>query len=241
MNKKRILLSVPVRQRKNIFELYLKALNNLIIPNNFEITKYFYLHNSPELKTCLQKNQYEEITTSEEYKIDENTHYWNNLNLRIVAEIKNKIILKAIKEEFDYVFMVDSDLILHSKTLEGLINANKDIISNIFWTKWSKNDIESLPNCWDFDHYSFLPETLKQLKKPGIYKTGMTGASILIKTDVFKNKVNYNPIKNLSFWGEDRSFCIRAICAGYQIWVDTNYPSKHLYRESDVEEYLKNE
>src|SRR5690606_16148011 len=47
--------------------------------------------------------------------------------------------------------------------------------------------------------------------------------------------VSFSEIKNLSFWGEDRHFCIRAAALGLSLYVDTNYPAYHIYRESDLE------
>src|SRR5690606_16569030 len=41
--------------------------------------------------------------------------------------------------------------------------------------------------------------------------------------------------KNISFWGEDRHFCIRAQALGFDLFVDTNYPAFHIYREDDLQ------
>jgi hypothetical protein len=68
----------------------------------------------------------------------------------------------------------------------------------------------------------------------GLYQCGGTGACILVKTDVYKSGVNYSPIYNISFWGEDRAFSIRAACAGYKLYIDTHYPCIHLYNDKIV-------
>jgi hypothetical protein len=46
--------------------------------------------------------------------------------------------------------------------------------------------------------------------------------------------VSFAEIKNLSFWGEDRHFCIRAAALGFSLYVDTHFPAYHIYRESEL-------
>jgi hypothetical protein len=60
------------------------------------------------------------------------------------------------------------------------------------------------------------------------------GACTLISVPALKAGLNFLPINNVSFWGEDRWFCIRAEALGFPLYIDTHYPAKHLYRESDA-------
>jgi len=48
-----------------------------------------------------------------------------------VIYMKNELI-KLAQKGYDYIFFVDSDLILEKDTLERLLEANKDIISQTF-------------------------------------------------------------------------------------------------------------
>ncbi len=237
-NKKiNVLIASPVRQKEEIFKLFMEGLNNLEIPDNVNIHRLFIFNNCGELKKHIKsKDISQEINTNNTYKIDEKTHYWKNENLSYITSIKNSVFEGFINgsiQNIDYIFWVDSDLILHPKTLLSLLAEEKDIISEIFWTKWQP-DSPSLPNAWDLDHYSFFPETIEMYKKQGVYKCGGTGACILINKKVIEAGVNYNPIQNISFWGEDRAFSIRAVVAGFEIFIDTKYPAFHIYRDSDL-------
>ena len=83
---------------------------------------------------------------------------------------------------------------------------------------------------------------LEQLKKPGVYEVGGLGACTLISKPALQRPVSFKKIKNISFWGEDRHFCIRASAMGLSLFVDTHYPAYHIYRESDlsgVDEFKK--
>ena len=84
-------------------------------------------------------------------------------------------------------------------------------------------------------HQTFLNE----MNTPGVYGVGGLGACTLIKRNVLEAGVNFSKISNLSFWGEDRHFCIRAIVLGFPLHVDTHLPAYHIYRSSDIEGALE--
>ena len=86
-------------------------------------------------------------------------------------------------------------------------------------------------------------EFINMLRKPGTYEVGGLGACTLISRDSLLKGVNFNRVHNVSFWGEDRHFCIRAAVLEIPLHVDTYYPAYHIYRPSDlagVEEYKQN-
>ncbi|WP_328130652.1 hypothetical protein [Peribacillus frigoritolerans] len=72
---------------------------------------------------------------------------------------------------------------------------------------------------------------IRQMRTPGVHKVGGLGACTLISQKALKAGVNFNRIENLSFWGEDRHFCIRAAALGISMYVDTHLPAYHIYRE----------
>ena len=72
-----------------------------------------------------------------------------------------------------------------------------------------------------------------------VFALGMTGACTLVKRKVFEAGVDYTQIPNVrkSLRGEDRHFCVRAACAGFEMWVDTHCPAVHLYTREEFENY----
>jgi hypothetical protein len=233
----KVLISAPVKQDIAIFKAYLKHLDELIIPEGVTVDRLFCLNNCPELKQFLKPTEYIEYNSDNGYSADEFTHNWTEKGINDVAEMKNTLSFLAVKADYDYIFFVDSDLILHPNTLQALLQADKDIIAEVFWTKWTPQS-EPQPNAWDFDHYGFV-NGFERYKQGGVMLTGGTGACMLIKTDVFMQGVNYNPVYNVSYThnGEDRAFCVRAAARDFAIWIDTNYPCRHLYRQSEYEQY----
>lgn len=243
---KKILICAPVHEKEHIFIEYLKSLRSLEIPKDHEVTKMFILHNCEHLGRHVNKDLneiYQVLNDKVNYVKDDRTHQWQDENFKTVVKIKNYLINAMLSNGFDYIFYVDSDLILHSKTLTQLLSTDKDMVSNIFWTNWDKDNAKQgeLPNCWMYNDYGFSADDLKTWKSKGTYKVGMTGACTLIKRKVLENPVvNWNPVYNVPFtlW-EDRAFCIRVACLGFEIWTDTHYPALHLYREELYKEYMK--
>lgn len=234
----RILIGAPVRQDHTTFYKYLKAIDKLDI-DGLEVDCFFIFHNSPRLVRFMKQGTtktlctFTTFTTKNDYLRDEKTHHWTNENLSDVILMKNHLLNYAKKLEYDYFFLVDSDIILQPQTLKQLISRKKDIIAEVFWTRWSPNEPE-MPNAWQADFYSFAKnEEWEDWKQEGLFQVGMTGACILISKNVIQAGVNYTPIYNVShsIW-EDRAFCIRAACAGFDIWLDTNCPPLHLYRQT---------
>lgn len=265
MNKKRVLVGSPVYQKPKILEVFLKSLKKL--SNDNIAIDYIFVDDNVDEKSSQLLAEFEREESKvmiingkkqDVYVCNEDTHYWDNDLMLKVAIYKNNIINCAIEEDYDYLFFVDSDLVLHPNLIEHLKNVNKDIVSEIFWTQWH-NDRPLEPNVWLFDEYDLIPKKLgekltekemnlrynrflNQLKIPGVYEVGGLGACTLISRDALIAGVSFQPIKNLTIPGEDRFFCIRAAVLGIDLFVDTHYPAYHIYREKDldgVENYIK--
>ena len=246
---KKILITAPVHQDIPIFKEYLWSLNRLEIPENYEVHKYFYLHNCEELKKFLKHDEYEIFKDNVKIENNEKTHIWKKENFSAVSQMRTKALEYARKNNFDYIFSVDSDVILHKNTLIELLNSNKEVISNIYWTAWSNDNLENImPNCYDGRKKNgniFYYTDFKEYNNPGIYPTNITGAAILISSKIFNNElINYYPIEMLStsYW-EDLAFYTRCKCIypNLQFYINTKYPAKHLYRENDYKKWIKEE
>ncbi|UZQ83487.1 glycosyltransferase [Thermoanaerobacter sp. RKWS2] len=260
---KKVLIGTTVRQKPEILKEYLLSLKNLK-KQNLKVDYCFVDDNvDPVSKSLLKEFKDNDsiiyILDSKkadiEYIKDSNTHYWNEELVWKVAENKNMILNMAKDKGYDFVFFVDSDIVLHPNTLEHLVSLNKDIISEIFWTKWKKNLIE-LPQVWLSDQYNLfyknreenvtnetisrqINEFLNLLKVPGVYKVGGVGACVLISRKAILQGVSYDKIYNISLWGEDRHFSIRAVVLGFELYVDTHFPAFHIYRDEDLKRLEK--
>ena len=267
---KKILIGTPVRQKANILKEFLDSLERL---NTSDLSVHYYFvddndskDSSNLLKKFAQNNQNVIVKPSTEFTIKDNTDYvcndthnWKKGLIEKIIVYKDAIIEEALNQNFDYLFFVDSDIVLNSDTIKHLMSLNKDIVSNVFWTAWKPGD-EISPQVWLQDESNYFIRNwdveytkeekkqmkidfVEQLKVPGLYEVGGLGACTLISKKAIKAGVSFKLIDNVSFWGEDRHFCIRAAALGFKLYVDTVMPAYHIYREeylSGVKDYIKN-
>lgn len=251
----RILLASPVRQKENVLVQFLQSLNLL---DRTDVELDFAFVDDQNEHDLLNRFSTERTNVrifpgspEDSYVCDEAAHYWKENLIWKIADYKDRFIKLALEEGYDYLFLVDSDLYLQPQTLKHLITLKKDIVSEVFWTKW-QHDTFPLPQVWVKGHYDMYSsqrgetlnqeeinkrtlEFLKMLYVPGTYKVGMLGACTLISRNALSLGISFRQIYNLDLWGEDRHFCVRAAALNLELYADTHYAPYHIYRESELE------
>lgn len=268
---RKILIGSPIRQKPKVLEQFLLGLE--VADNGIFDISYFFVddNTSPEstvlLNNFAQKNidviikkgnELFDENKDNDYICDAVSHHWNSENIQRITIFKDAIIDYCVEHNIDYLFFVDSDIVINKNTLTHLVNRNVEIVSNIFWTQWQPNG-DLVPQCfWIPDIYqqfkSFnepLPpeeanlirkKMTEQMKSPGIYKVDGLGACTLISLSAMRKGVCFKEIPNLAIPGEDRHFCIRAGALGIDLFMDTVYPAYHIFREeylSRVDEFKR--
>lgn len=225
----RVLIATPLRQDRHIFREYQDSLLGLHLPDGVTADIFYVVNDCPGLIPDL-KGKWVEINTHDVYRKADGTHYWSDTNLKKMSILRNRCIQEALDGGYDFLFFVDSDLVLHPDTLRILLEADKDIISELFWTQgWT--------NAWLYDQSAGMNP---KWSEPGLYEVGMTGACMLVSRRVLEAGVDYSPIPNIRYLhGEDRWFCIRAVCHGFTLWADSHCPPYHLYNEKEYKQYIE--
>ena len=227
----KVLIAAPLRQAPKIFREYQKGLDNLIIPDGVQVDRFFVVNDCPEVIPEIRNADYMEVNSNDVTVYHD--HIWTDDLVYRMSYYRNLTIKRALEGGYDYLLSVDTDLVLDPHTLQQLLDDQKDIVAGLFWTNgWS--------NAWMYDQVSGYQDEWYQ---PGLYKIGMSGALILISRKVLEAGVDYTPIPVLkkAVFGEDRHFCIRAVCAGFQIWGDSYCLPVHLYKEPDYRKWMAGE
>lgn len=222
------LITAPLKQDVRIFDAYQDALDKLIVPDGVAVDRFYVVNDCPEIIPHI-RGDYEIFDTGDRYEKTATDHIWTRDNLSKMHDLRNATVRRMLQGGYDYWFSVDTDVILHPMTLKTLIEADKDIVSEIFWTNgWC--------NAWMYDQAAGMSQ---EWKTPGLYRVGMTGACTLVKRKVFEAGADYSPIPciNKVLWGEDRHFCIRANCLGFELWVDTHFPATHLFTAAEFKKW----
>ena len=237
MNSTKVLITAPLKQSYGIFREYQRALDALVVPNGVTVDRFYVVNDCPNIIPEI-RGDYEIMNTGDRYDKAVNDHIWTHENLNKMPELRNATIRRALAGGYDYWFSIDTDLILHPNTLVALLDADKDIVSEIFWTQAANGHWWC--NAWMYDQCDPAGH-FDEWKTPGLYQCGMTGALTLVKKSVFRAGVDFSPIPCIkrALWGEDRWFCIRAACAGFDMWIDTHYPAQHLFTDALYQEYMR--
>lgn len=249
----RILIGSPVKQKSNILKEFLLGLEEAEKGQN-QVAYYFVDDNTEEasselLKVFAEKNDVIIKRGAELFDVDApyENHIWHSANLAKVTVYKNEIISHCIKHGYDYLFLIDSDIVIDKKCMLQLLSNNVDIVSNVFWNQWRKNGILT-PQCfWIPDIYlqdkafnvrmtfeeshKIRMDMVEKLKKPGLYQVDGLGACTMISRHALEMGVSFKEIPNLRIPGEDRPFCIRAGALGFDLYMDTVYPAYHIAKE----------
>lgn len=266
----KILICAPVHTTSEIFAQYIYFLEraSFYSCDTCDMDFAFYFHNCDfhenvtniihkDLLKCFYRND------KTEYDISGETHKWEKENFNAVAEMKNELIHYCLDGDYTHFFLVDSDVLIHKKTLGHLLDLDLPVVASGYFTRWDENSAEIGPNCFDKIPNGFRQDIggIDRFKIPGIYKVLGAGACILIKREVLEKGANYsheldeNIIKHIGHNGvqqynnifnanpqerlwEDRPFSIKAMLLGYDTYFSTIYLARHLYRQSDYDRFI---
>jgi len=138
----KVLIGTTVRQQPEILKEYLHSLKSLNKENI--ICDYLFVDDNNDIKSKnlltdfrdnnLENSVYliESDSDNIDYIKDENTHHWREELVWKVAKNKNIILEYALKNGYDYVFLVDSDIVLHPATLQHLLSLKKILCQKYF-------------------------------------------------------------------------------------------------------------
>lgn len=159
----------------------------------------------------------------------------------LIYDSRNKLAAKAMKDEFDYVLWLDSDMVFSPDILEKLIADDKDMVSGLYFRRTSPytpvifkdSKLEDGRLVWtDYTDYP----------KDELFKVAGAGfGCVLMKTDMIFDMIGkygdwFTPLYSS---GEDLSFCYRARELGYEIWCDSRIKCGHMSHQMITEDFYE--
>ncbi|MFA5173794.1 MAG: glycosyltransferase [Candidatus Pacearchaeota archaeon] len=242
-NFPKVLVAAPTYEGMKYCEKeFLESIKNFDYPN-YDI---LLVDNS---KTEDYFNHLKEDSKIKVIRIDE-----GEKNMQRLINSRNKIMDYALKNNYDYIFMLDSDVICPKGIIKELLFCNKEIVSGIYFNLFKVNGkLEEHPVAWKSITEKDFEEIKKEIELPEFIKSHLdlrrhltkeeiesnelieviipSAGCLLIKRNVFE-KINYGLLDTKKYnniqTGEDIFFILNAKEKGFKSYCNTKIKCKHI-------------
>lgn len=246
----KVMICSLIHNRQWFLKYFLNTILNIDY-NKKNIVYYFVVNNSTDdvfhiiedFKKSINANTSENteviIDVYNFDLIEKHDRDWNNSKLHHMGVMRNMCIEKSAELKCDFVFTIDSDIVVPRYLLKQLISRELPVVSPVFFAKWSiKNCIKNQPQLrglnWESkDEYGLYCDGTK------FYEVGLLGAITLINMKYITDRINYSSWRNNQLWGEDAAFCTRLSIEGVKLYGDSSFDITHLDNENDLQTNLK--
>lgn len=159
-------------------------------------------------------------------------------------DCRDRICRRAIREHFDYMLQLDSDMTFPPDALCKLIDRDVDVITGVYvgkeinhkpvlFTELHKDD----ENCGPYG----LKHGMRELMKQDLFEVAGCGAGfLLVKEHILRIMLihKHEWFKPYEGLGEDVSFCQRCTELDIKVWADKTIPMGHIkYIEYTIDDW----
>lgn len=231
----KILIGCPVRNRRWILPQFLESINKVeeYTKNQFpvEIDFYFIINNSTD--------DTEEILSQYPHTIYDlpepsESEVRGKYSLSHLAQLRNELLLYASENEYDFLFSVDSDILLEKECLAQLLYMYDEeptpglfspAVRNIPYPP-NGNDQYPAHNAMILDQDNITYKHLLSIaRNRGIFEVDLLGAATLIPKQFFSCRYGHHN------QGEDAIFCQEVKKMGGRLWVSNYSPTIHCMKK----------
>jgi hypothetical protein len=237
----KLLIHTPISNRAWCLPEFLRALSAQELPAGTIVQYLFDVNDSQDKSFDLletfakQPSRCVDVVEHPWPALSLRDHQWNAERYRRMIFLRNAALVAAHDRGCQYLFSVDSDVILKDPdTLSHLMASEVPVIAGVFMSTWGNPAATPLPNVWQTGQNEMSDDFLQGIATaPKHVNVGGLGACTLIRRDVWESGVNYNPITNLplNYRGEDRYFCVRAAVHGIHMEACSHKRIRHVDRE----------
>lgn len=270
----RILVCVPVRKPPQVLAAFLQTLTrqHLRVPSQVD---YLFAPNfSPDephseaSQALLYGVENATVWPNEapqqiDYADGAETRQWSKPAFERLAALKNRMLRHAVAERYDFVWLVDADVLCDSGTLQSLLDSadhetwvNNEtvvppIVAGVYWTRWqnpqpgSTDVVHAGPQVWLTGSYGLagrgwteadFRRALYERKRVRVWGLG---ACTLVPRHALEKGVSFATYGGLPpgpmSEGEDRHFCAWATRKHVPLIADAWPDIYHAYHPSEYD------
>jgi len=241
---KKVMITGPVRNSEFTLSQHLKSINDLDT-EGLDVSYLYYTYNNND-NTLEMLQGFKEQTGDDKCKVfheivDEDRiggyapHMWDDQSLLMMQYVRDFCIAECRKEDPDYIYMVDSDVVVHPKSLQRLIEINNGVSGSLIFKTFDKSSANTNfgivlnDDCMTslyIDVRTFI--NMERNDKDWIDVVCLWGSWLLSKEvfDVsFGGEMN-NYLSAMEF----KIFAKQCREKGINMRIDTRYPNIHLER-----------
>lgn len=178
------------------------------------------------------------------FDIPDNVEYQFSLSTIgnvFVAYARQQMAHQVVNNKFDYLWMVDDDMICPPDLFEKLVRHDVDIIAPLAFMRFFPHKPVIYNVAEGFDTITGQPYyqnyVVDRYPKNQLVECDAVGfGSVLIKTHVFE-KLAEPWFMVMTGAGEDIHFCHQAKNAGFKVFMDTSVKLAHLGKRKKITEY----
>lgn len=223
------MIGCPVRNRAWILPRYLECLQNLTYPRHN--LKYCFIINDCSDRTpeILEQFAWEQPVAVKLITVDlgsKSSHVRGFYSFGHLAYLRNLLLEEFLKTDCDYLFSLDSDILVEPHTLIRLLEDDCDIVSVLVCNGHEVGD-KTVYNILNWDEQGNLVY-VRDFPRDRLFRVDCTGAAYLIKRRV----VETFGVRYSAYMGaEDIGFCQTASRQGIEIYCDGRIEAVHIMKE----------
>lgn len=224
----KVMIGCPVRNRAWILPSYLDCLQKLD-KRLFEVRYCFIINDcsdaSPRILTEFARQKPQCVTLIRKNHHSPGGFRRGEYNLSHLAQLRNLLLQAFLESDCDYLFSLDSDILVPENTLNQLLQDQCDIISALVCNGHEIGDpgIYNILQRGREGNYLHI----RDFPRDKVFPVDCTGAACLIRRAVIEAGVRYSGLRG----GEDIGFCEAAITRGFNIFCDGRVECLHYMHE----------
>lgn len=224
----KVIIGCPVRNRAWILPCYLGCLEKLN-KEGLEVNFCFIINDctdaSPQiLAKFAQKEPGRVSIITKDHRVPGGFRR-GEYNFNRLAELRNMLLQAFLHSDGDYLFSLDSDILVPENALNQLLHDNCDVVSALVCNGHELNDPGIYNILRQNANGSYIH--IRDFPRDQVFPVDCTGAACLIKRAVIEAGVCYSGLGG----GEDIAFCEMVLARGFNIYCDGRVECQHYMQE----------
>lgn len=226
----KVMIGCPLRDRAWVLPRYLDCLQKLD-KSQCQVQYAFIINDcsdhSPRILAGFAHEQPELVKLIEKNYNAPGGYRRGQYNFGRLAELRNLLLNVFLQSDCDYLFSLDSDILVPADTLTQLLSDDCDIVSALVCNGHEIGD-DGIYNILKRESDGSYVH-IRNFPRNRVFPVDCTGAAYLIKRSVIAAGVCYSSRHG----GEDIAFCEDAAALGFNIFCDGRLECLHLMREGE--------